>query len=335
MRNPNLDVAKAIACIGVVLMHCSFPGVTGKFAAYLFKFAVPLFFMISGYFLYKPSLSKEEKVKNLKRKIRHIFEILIMAELLSALFFIIKDYLNTGEYRCILAPADFFINCFTGTFFNGTLWFLYSLLWSYIIIYLYQKITPFRFNNVNLFILGVVVFLIHILLRTIIKNTEFYDVRMFRNALMYGLPFILMGYGIRKSETANWYHRLSVTNPTLCILLYILGYIISIGEYALTHTSIDIYLGTILSTWALFTFCVSSSIRIENRLLVFIGEKLSLYVYIIHLFVIVIFSSFSEYTLYKWALPCIAICMSIFVSFIYYLIKSLFYPHNAFFKKNN
>lgn len=334
-RNSNLDVAKAIACIGVVIMHCSFPGVAGKFAAYLFKYAVPLFFMISGYFLYKPSLSKEEKVKNLKRKIGHIFRILVTAELLSACFFIIKDYLNTGEYRFTLTYTDICINCFSGTFFNGTLWFLYSLLWAYVIIYIYKKITPPYLINVNLLISGLIIFVIHIFLRTIIKNMEFYDVRMFRNALMYGLPFILMGYGIRKSEMTAWYHKLAITNPIICISLYILGYIVSVGEYALTHTSIDIYIGTILSTWALFTFCVSAPIKIKNKYLLIIGEKLSLYVYIVHIFVIEIFSSLSDNSLYKWILPFIAIGISILISFGYYYIKSLFYSHNGLLKKNN
>lgn len=168
-----------------------------------------------------------------------------------------------------------------------------------------------------------------------IKNTEFYDVRMFRNALMYGLPFILMGYGIRKSEMTDWYRKFTIKSPIICISLYLLGYIVSIGEYALTHTSIDIYLGTILSTWALFTFCVSSPIQIKNRFLVFIGEKLSLYVYIIHLFVIVIFGSLSDNPFYKWTLPFIAIGMSILISFAYYQIKSLLTSHNGLLKKNN
>lgn len=335
MRNPNLDVAKAIACIGVVLMHCSFPGVAGKFAAYFFKFAVPLFFMISGYFLYKPTLTKEEKVKNLKRKIGHIFKILVTAELLSALFFIVKDYLSTGKYKFTLTHTDIFINCFTGTFFNGTLWFLYSLLWAYVIIYIYKKITPPYLTNINLFILGLIIFVVHIFLRTLIKNTEFYDARMFRNALMYGLPFILMGYGIRKSKTTDWYCKLAIKNPIICISLYIVGYIISVGEYALTHTSIDIYLGTILSTWALFTFCVSSPLKIKNDLFIFIGEKLSLYVYIIHLFIIDIFSSLSNNLFYKWALPFIAIGMSILISFVYYQIKLLLTSHNGLHKKIN
>lgn len=72
MRNPNLDFAKAIACMGVVIMHCSFPGVFGKFALYLFKFAVPLFFMVSGYFLFRPELDRRAKLQNQTKGSSHI-----------------------------------------------------------------------------------------------------------------------------------------------------------------------------------------------------------------------------------------------------------------------
>lgn len=145
MRNSNLDIAKAIACIGAVIMHCSFPGVVGKFVAYLFKFAVPLFFMVSGYFLFKPGMNKESKIKNLKRKARHIFFILLSAEALSAAYFVTGSLFNMESYALpALSISDILINCLTGTFFNGTLWFLYALLWSYLLILFFTiiKITP-------------------------------------------------------------------------------------------------------------------------------------------------------------------------------------------------
>lgn len=153
---------------------------------------------------------------------------------------------------------------------------------------------------------------------------DFYDVRMFRNAVMYGLPFILIGYGIRKAEHKTWYRRFSVTSPITCFLLFIAGYLFSIGEYAATKTSIDVYFGTILSSWAIFTFCVSYGKRVQSRMLIFIGEKLSLYVYVIHLFVIDAFSRLSNQATYQWCLPIIAITVSILLSYIYYCIKQLF-----------
>ncbi len=137
-RNQNIDIAKAFACIGVVVMHCSFPGEVGKLVAYLCKFAVPLFFMVSGYFLISAHTTLANYSSVMRRKAWHIFKILITAELLSMVYFIGKSLLQTGSYDSSLTIPDIFINLFTGTFFNGTLWFLYALLFGYLII----SITP-------------------------------------------------------------------------------------------------------------------------------------------------------------------------------------------------
>lgn len=51
VRNNFLDYIKGIACIGVVFIHCSFPYVFGDIIANLAAFGVPMFFMISGYYL--------------------------------------------------------------------------------------------------------------------------------------------------------------------------------------------------------------------------------------------------------------------------------------------
>lgn len=50
-RNKYIDAAKALACIFVVLIHCMFPGKIGLVFRALARFAVPLFFAVSGYFL--------------------------------------------------------------------------------------------------------------------------------------------------------------------------------------------------------------------------------------------------------------------------------------------
>lgn len=46
----SLNVAKAFACIGVIRMHCGFLGILGKIINYFFKFNVPVFFLIFGFF---------------------------------------------------------------------------------------------------------------------------------------------------------------------------------------------------------------------------------------------------------------------------------------------
>ena len=319
----------------------------GKFAVYLFKFAIPVFFMISGFFLFRPDAPTNEKIKALKRKALHIFKILLFAELLSAVFFIAKALVVKECYAFDFSAGDILINCFTGTFFNGTLWFLYALFWSYVLMWIalavvrfirnrrtlhpglagentnlltFNKFTPPRL--LNYLTAGGIIFLTHVIVRVAIRDNDWYDIRMFRNALMYGMPFILAGYEIRRSQQRRWYKRIAVTNIRTCALLFLAGYALSIGEYLLTRTSIDIYIGTTLSAWAVFTFCASSETRVKNKIMIYIGEKLSLYVYILHLFVIDILGDLGDSIAYRWCMPLAAVAITLLLSALYRQIKT-------------
>ena len=48
----KLDLLKGAACVGVVFTHVTFPGLWGKAVMRAAGFAVPVFFMIAGYFAY-------------------------------------------------------------------------------------------------------------------------------------------------------------------------------------------------------------------------------------------------------------------------------------------
>ena len=50
-RQSGFDIVKALACVAVVLIHYNFKGDVGGVVKSLCRFAVPVFFMISGFFL--------------------------------------------------------------------------------------------------------------------------------------------------------------------------------------------------------------------------------------------------------------------------------------------
>ena len=52
--NYCLDFIKGIACMFVVFMHCEFPGIMGTAVQAVSRFCVPFFFMVSGYFCFRP-----------------------------------------------------------------------------------------------------------------------------------------------------------------------------------------------------------------------------------------------------------------------------------------
>lgn len=50
--NKCLNFAKGVACILVVFIHCQFPPPVGRYVISIARAAVPLFFMVSGYFCF-------------------------------------------------------------------------------------------------------------------------------------------------------------------------------------------------------------------------------------------------------------------------------------------
>ena len=69
-RNECLNLLKCAACFGVVFIHVPFPGYLGDVIKSLSMFAVPLFYMIAGYYSYGCDY---EKIKRRFIKICKIF----------------------------------------------------------------------------------------------------------------------------------------------------------------------------------------------------------------------------------------------------------------------
>lgn len=66
--NYCLDFIKGIACIFVVFMHCEFPGVIGTAVQAISRFCVPFFFMVSGYFCFRPLAQLSDKQADIPEK---------------------------------------------------------------------------------------------------------------------------------------------------------------------------------------------------------------------------------------------------------------------------
>ena len=54
-RNNNLDILKTICAFLVICIHIPFPGSVGAIITPLARIAVPIFFMITGYFYNRTS----------------------------------------------------------------------------------------------------------------------------------------------------------------------------------------------------------------------------------------------------------------------------------------
>ena len=72
-RNYSLDLLKFISSFMIVCIHFKFFGTAGEFITVVSRFAVPVFFMISGYYSYG---AEEKKIRS---KIFNILKLYLIA----------------------------------------------------------------------------------------------------------------------------------------------------------------------------------------------------------------------------------------------------------------
>ncbi len=307
VKNKCLNFLKGISCIGVIIMHCGFPTVIGDLICYLFKFAVPIFFMISGYFAY---YEQEEKIGNrLPEKIKHIFKILLIAEIAYGIYALLKKLIWNDVIDIQLNVSKIVSKILVGTFFNGTLWFLYALFWSYVCLYIIHKTNTYQ----KAYKIAPCILILHVVVRTYVKRFDWYNLNYFRNFLMYGLPFVVIGNYIHRNKEILC---AKITNRK-CLIGIACGTGLTVIEYLVSRQALDIYIGTIILSCAMFLYAIKNPENSLNSILCNIGDKLSMYIYILHMLAIEIAEKVGENfntTVYDWVKPINAIILSILLA---------------------
>ncbi|MCG1035931.1 acyltransferase family protein [Polaribacter sargassicola] len=197
-RNISLDLFKIILAVFVVLIHCFFLKDISLDVYYLttnglFRTAVPVFFIINGYF-FTQVIEKKTIVKWMKRVfILYFVWMLIYAPLWFHL-----------DVKSIL------INFFVG--FHH-LWYIKALLLCGMLLYVMKKM-KIKF----LFLISFILFFLGSLIQ-FLKNIHilYFDVYSHRNFLFLGLPFFILGYLIRKT---SWQTKISGKHNILFILIF-------------------------------------------------------------------------------------------------------------------
>lgn len=82
-RNECLNLLKCAACFGVVFIHVPFPGYLGDVIKSISLFAVPLFYMIAGYYSYGCDHVK------IKRRFIKICKIFVFGYVLHFAFYLL------------------------------------------------------------------------------------------------------------------------------------------------------------------------------------------------------------------------------------------------------
>lgn len=273
-ENRCLNFLKGISCLTVVLLHCPLPGIVGDCIIYAFRFPVPIFFMVSGYFCYYRGL---DWIRHAQLK---ILRLLLCSEAICGIVsFAVREEGIAEQLREVPLWEHPFRTLFCGTLFNGTLWYLYAMFWTWGILYVVKRLHLIR---QSCFLIPILLAL-HILGRLYIQKAGDMDIDvwiyLFRSPLLYGIPFVLSGHLVaeREEQIRNRYSLLKNA------LLLLLGGAVMIVEFMVWRCFMDIWFSTILIATALFLFAVRHPEMSILPGIAEIGKRYSMVVYVSHI----------------------------------------------------
>ncbi len=323
MKNISLYTLEGIACMFIIFIHCSFPEPIGDIINTIARFAVPIFFIVSGFFNY--SASKEK----LKTRLFKLLKIFIVSSIIYIAYNNFENYYINNNHNFIEYNLEKINlqNIFNLVFFNYThciyshLWFLPALMYCYI----FRMVSKDKkIEKIYKFIplLLIVAYVINIYLVKNNLNMRYLS----RNWLLTGIPFYIIGHLIKENIK-----RISSIKKRIIIPVAVVGLVLSIIERTIFKLNnigqLEIYIGSVIFAISIFIFAVKEPDLIKIKFFATIGEKYSLNIYIIHYLIINILTKLLEnkfnININKYILPILVFIISYLISVIIDKTKGL------------
>lgn len=323
-KNYTINLFKIIATFCVVGIHCfEFYDIERYIYVLLrslFNFAVPFFFISSGYFM-SINLDKREsetkKFQYFKKYIMKYLSIYLVFALIDGCLMIIEGSYLSGEdfpFCYWFFNKKTLLGLNTGGYFYQT-WFLVALIFSHIIIYLFRN----KLKELNLFS-----FVLYIVL-AIFQITGRMEVS--RTVLTLGLFYTSTGYIIAQNYQSILNYINSKKDSYLITVLFLLFVLLYLEVY-LTHVNFNNILASniMLAFFVplLFLMCLKHPNLLKNNDTFQAISKNTFGVYLVHS----CFLRYVSWTIYYLELNRLFIT-NIFVFIIYiaiiYMISNYIY----------
>ena len=317
-RNMSLDVLKLIASYVVVFIHFKFSGLTGDIVDALARFAVPVFFMVSGYFAYSNSTEK------IISKMKNIIKIYFWGAVIYICFYGILTLYDIGIKGAMWYGISYFNPVIVVKFivFNVPrssehLWFLVALIYVYGLHYFIAK---WKIKESIYLWIGVVLLAIHLLLGVGLSSIGIViPICVIRNFLFMGYPFYCIGMLIRKNE--DLVHK-KITYKRAMILILI-GVIETVISYFISGKN-ELFVGSVLVAVSLLVISLKAK-DIQINELVSMVARTSSGIYLIHIMLGNIIERIvsTDIPLFRNLLPVLVCIISTFVVLLYEKIKEI------------
>ncbi|MBC5992771.1 acyltransferase family protein [Pontibacter cellulosilyticus] len=271
IRNYSVDVFRFLGAIAIVVLHTidstDFPPLFYLFLKISTRWAVPFFFLISGYFFEQDYRSYPEKA--LSKRLKNLIGVFISA---TIIYFFINLYIGYPLSSTLSLYA-----LTAGNYFH--LWFIGSMIFGYLTMWF---ILEQQLKQITL--ICIIVSFVLLILATgsyaSILGLSGLDIRFARH--LAAVPFLLIGFLCARNKitgTISW---------PVAALLALLGLGIQIAEtfylqiqFGLDPVSHDILIGTFLFSFSIF--CLSMAIiKIKDNILTRWGRNYSLLIYLYH-----------------------------------------------------
>ncbi len=287
-RNVFLDIFKYFLCYLVIAIHLA--GETYSHFP-LYRLAVPMFFIISGYFNY--TSDRERLCKKALGFIKRTAQYMLVGFAIYIIFDFIMCYVDghgVGYYFTTLFYEDFLLEfIFLNrpiTYTGAQLWFLIALFMVSLTHYALVKFDKLHYYKVIIPVCYAIYFFFAGYMY-LFQNTDM-PIRYTRNAWFFGLPNFALGFVLAKFNfnKKSFYKYIYLALGTLCFFLQVTEYNILKTE----NISLEMYVSGVLAAVFLLQFFLG----IKNADCPFyykwIGKNGSFYVYIFHMAVAVVLS---------------------------------------------
>lgn len=312
-RQYNIDALRLICAFLVVCIHCTHYSLR-EYILPITRVAVPIFFIISGYFLYSDNetLTKSRITKSIK-KITKIYVISLVVFFIYALIngFITNNFnaVKVGPWKIFM----FITNCSSLCFpYDFHLWFLIALIQGLILFHLVLVYIK-RYTKISM-----IISLIFILFNPVLENMNINIMNKitfipFSKVIFLSFPYLVIGYYIK-------YNHYKIVSKLLWIPLFIFA-IFSIFEGS-NHNMGNYFSTPFLSITVFYLFQGIKEINKKNiiEFLGKLGEKHSLFIYISHVIIIKLLNLMNCNTN-----PFVIFIISLLCSYLFSYIKNIKY----------
>ena len=312
MRNLGLDLLKIFSCIGVVVLHFTRPGFNleqyniSAYLYYLATYAIPLFFMLNGYFLLNKKKLPYSYVFN---KIRGILTIVFVWNML---IWVIKRDFNVN-------PLMKIIGSLIQKGYAYQFWFFGSLIIIYLTLPIVKKVLEKDYSYFAILLILIVIGIVIEMINTFIfhKPLQQYVPQTFRLWTWF-FYYILGGYlGKINIQEIKLTKLIKISFSIIFIISPILLFYLAKNVYhdAPAEYFYDSMIVKIVSIGLFILFLkIEKNIVLKNNELIVKLSSLTMGVYIVHTYVLARVAKYINYNL--WYNTVIILFVTLSISFL-------------------